>query len=280
MSALPSSEAAVDVAPVASLAMYDPPPVRAANDTLWEAIAHQLALVGVEAPERLTRDADLHEVWRAPSLLLAQTCGYPLMTALRDTVQLVATPRYRATGCSGAFHRSLVVVGLRSGLASLSALRGRRCAINDRKSNTGMNLLRAEIAPLAQDGRFFAEVQVTGSHAASLRAVAMGQADVAAIDAVTFALLARHEPGLAAAVRVIAWTRACPGLPLVTGAATPRAGVEVLRRALDAVAADPRLASVRDALLLDGFTVLPEHLYRQIPYLEQDAARRGYPELA
>jgi len=275
-----SLQAFLDLAPIASLAMYDPPALRAHNDTLWHAIADQLALQGLDRPGELTRGVDLDEIWRSPSLLLAQTCGYPLTTALAGAVQLVATPRYRAAGCPGAFHRSLIVVGARSGVSHLRDLRGARCAVNDRRSNTGMNLLRAEIAPLAREGRFFAEVQITGSHAASLAAVALGDADVAAVDAVTFALLKRWDPDRTAAVRVIGSTRSTPGLPLVTGAAMPLRGLLGLRRALDAVAGDPRLAATRDALLLDGFSVLPAHLYQQIPYLEQEAARRGYPELA
>ncbi|HEY0649753.1 hypothetical protein [Phenylobacterium sp.] len=50
---------AANLAPIASLAMYDPPPLRYANDTLWEAIAERLQLQGFDAPTRLTRDVDL-----------------------------------------------------------------------------------------------------------------------------------------------------------------------------------------------------------------------------
>ena len=50
-----------------------------------------------------------------------------------------------------------------------------------------MNLFRAAIAPLAGGRPFFSEVIVTGSHAASLEAVADGNAPgLAAIDCVTF----------------------------------------------------------------------------------------------
>jgi hypothetical protein len=39
----------------------------------------------------LTRDRPLPEIWAAPDLLLAQTCGYPLMTSLGKSVVPVAT---------------------------------------------------------------------------------------------------------------------------------------------------------------------------------------------
>ncbi|MET0273756.1 MAG: PhnD/SsuA/transferrin family substrate-binding protein, partial [Phenylobacterium sp.] len=191
-----------------------------------------------------------------------------------------ATPRYTAAGCAGAFHRSAIVVGAGSGVTALEDLRGGRCAFNDAASNTGVNLLRAELAPLAREGRFFAEVSPTGSHAASLAAVAVGKADVAAIDCVTLALLGRHDPDLVAAVRVLKWSVACPGLPLITALSTPAEGVLALRRVLHEVAADPLLAEARRALLIDGFSVLPDGLYEQIPLLGKAAAQRGYPALA
>jgi hypothetical protein len=52
---------------------------------------------------------------------------------------------------------------------SLDDLRGGRCAVNDLGSNSGMNLLRAEIAPLANGKAFFKSVLVTGSHLAGQR---------------------------------------------------------------------------------------------------------------
>jgi ABC-type phosphate/phosphonate transport system substrate-binding protein len=268
------------LAPIASLAMYDQPPIQHANDTLWAAIAERLQLQGVEAPLRLTRDVDLDEVWTHPGLLLGQACAYPLMTTLKDVVQVVATPRYAAAGCEGAFHRSAIVVNARHGPSRLEALRGARCVVNDLLSNTGTNVLRAQIAPLAREGRFFGEVQVTGAHAASLAAVAAGKADVAAIDGVTFALLGKLEPDLTAAVRVIGWTRVCPGLPFVTAAATSVRGLGALRRALESVAADPSLETTRQALLLEGFTILPPGAYDEILDFERFAAWHGYRELA
>ena len=274
------SEAQGELTQVASLGMYDAAPVQAANDRLWAAITEHLSRDGVDVPPRLTRDRDLGDIWRDPHLLLAQTCGYPLTTSLKDAVQVVATPLYAAPGCVGALHRSAIIVRARSGIDALEDLRGRRCVINSHDSNTGMNLLRAEVAPLAREGRFFGSVEVSGSHAASAVAVAAGQADVAAVDAVTWALLKRHQPSVVAGLKVVAWTRPSPGLPLITAATTPAEVVAALRRALQAVADDPALTQARDALLLDGFAVLPTRAYDRISELEHEAAHQGYSALA
>jgi ABC-type phosphate/phosphonate transport system substrate-binding protein len=52
--------------------------------------------------------------------------------------------------------------------------------------------------------------------------VAAGEADIAAIDAVTFALLQRIEPQLTAQVRVIGKTAQVPGLPYITSTTANR----------------------------------------------------------
>lgn len=271
---------ATALAPVAALPMYDLPELQAANDALWRAVAERLAASGAdEVPLRLTRGADLETLWTSPALLLAQTCGYPLTKGLAARVQLVATPRYRAQGCEGPFRRSAIVVRAHEPAAQLSELRGARAAMNDAMSDSGMNLLRAAVAPLAHGEAFFQGVSVTGSHLASAEAVAWGAADLAAIDAVTWAHLRRHRPALTFRLRVLGWTERTPGLPLITAATTGRDTLQALRRALTDVAADPQLAQARETLLLDGFSPLPAHYYRLTAHLEERAEALGYPTL-
>lgn len=271
---------AAALAPLAALPMYDLPELQAANDALWRAIAARLAAIGVDdVPKRLTRAPDLEAVWTSPALLLAQTCGYPLIKMLGRRVQLVATPRYRAPGCEGPFRRSAVVVRAHEAASRLADLRGARVAVNDMMSDSGMNLLRAAIAPLAGGEGFFSETVVTGAHLASAEAVAFGKADVAAMDAVTWAHLGRWRPELAFRLRVLAWTERTPGLPLITAATTDAATLQALRHALAEVAGDPQLAEVRETLRLDGFSLLPRHHYQLTAHLEERAEALGYPIL-
>lgn len=265
----------------ASLGMYDRPEVQAANDALWSAIARRLGGSGVrQVPSRLDRAKPLPAIWDDPDLLLAQCCGYPLVTAWRERLRYVATPRYRAPGCEGSRYRSRIVVRAGDPAASVADLRGRRAAINERSSNSGMNLFRATIAPIAGGRPFFAEVRETGSHAASARSVAEGESDVAAIDTVTLAQLDRHEPDVARNLRTIGWTVATAGLPLVTSATASTRDVRALRAALRAVAADPGLDAARAALLIDGFDVVRPGGYEALLKIEAKAVRAGYPTLA
>ena len=262
---------------IASLGMYDPRWLNDANTRLWQAIAASLRDAGHgDVPAQLCRTRPLDGIWTDPSLWLAQTCGYPLTTRLGHGVELVATPIYRAPGCEGAWHRSAVIVRQDDPAPGLAALANRTAAINARDSNTGMNLLRAAVAPLAQGARFFGRVIETGAHARSVWAVVGGQADVAAIDAVTLALLTDRYPALARRIRVLDWTAATPGLPLICA---PGRDVALLRRVLADVIDDPALAATRDVLRLDGISLLQRTAYAIIPSLEADAARAGYPVL-
>lgn len=265
---------------IAALPMYDLPGLEVAHDDLWRFVARRLAEAGLaDVPPTLTRDMPLAALWHDPRLLLAQSCGYPLTTSLQGKVRLVATPRYRAPGCNGPLHRSAVVVRGDDDVSDLAALRGRRCAINAGDSNSGMNLLRAVIAPLAGGAPFFGAVLLSGSHRRSTAMVASGEADVAAIDSVTLAHLQRLAPALTARVRVLCWTDWSPGLPFVTAATTDDATLAALRAALVAAAVKPSLERQCSALLLDGFEILPDAAYDEILVQEQLAAALGYREL-
>jgi ABC-type phosphate/phosphonate transport system substrate-binding protein len=201
------------------------------------------------------------------------------MTTLKGRAHLVATPRHGAPGCDGPLHRSAVVVRRDDPATVLADLRGRRCAVNDLASNTGMNLLRALIAPLSDGEAFFGAVIVTGAHAASATAVATGEADLAAIDCVTLALLQRLRPAMTRPLRVLAWTAASPGLPLITAVATDTLTRAALGRALADTARDPSLRETRAELLLEGFDVIPAARYEAILDLERGAVAHGYPVL-
>ncbi len=112
---------------------------------------------------------------------------------------------------------------------SLDDLRSRICVVNEPDSNSGMNLLRAALAPRTQGRRFFSATHFSHSHHQSVAEVAAGSADVTAIDCVTLAHLARFAPKLIAQVRVLDWTPSSPCLPFVTSNRTSDSTVQALR---------------------------------------------------
>jgi len=266
---------------LASLPMYDLPELTGATDAWWAGLARAFRQAGIaEVPSTLFRPDAMTSHWGDPALLFSQTCGYPLTHELKSVVQLVATPAYVAPGCHGAGYASVVVVRNGDPARDIAQLRDRVCAVNAPDSQSGYNGLRRLIAPLAVAGRFFSDVVVSGGHAASLAAVAGRQADVAAVDCVTFALLSRCRPAAVEALRVLTTTQSAPGLPYVTRASGGDTLLRRLRDGLFAALADPNLAAARADLLIAGAEVLPFEAYGCIDRMEAEAVADRYPEIA
>lgn len=266
---------------ITSLPMYDLVEVRDATDAWWAGLAATFRREGLDdVPAALDRETPVHDQWRTPALLFSQTCGYPLTHAFAGDLRLVATPCYAVPGCDGALYRSAVVVRSDDPAQTLADLRGRRCAFNGEDSQSGYNCMRALVAPLGRDGRFFAEAVASGGHAQSLAMVADGRADVAAVDSATFALLDRHRPEATAQVRVLTFSAAVPSLPYVTHASRSDDEVRRLRDGLAAAMADPHLADARDTLALSGMEILEVDAYEDVVAMESSATALGYPRLA
>jgi len=254
---------------------------RQAVVSLWDVLhtrLQQAACAGV--PRALDWPEDLLAHWRDPQLLLGQTCGYPLTHALAGAVQLVGVFRYNAPGCDGIFCRSQLVARTEDAARPLADFRGLRVAFNSDDSQSGYNALRAAVAPLARNSRFFGEVIATGGHAASMAAVQQGRADIAAIDCVTLDGLRRNMPQTAAGLSTIGQTQAYPGLPLITGQSTSAAGLRALQAALSALVRDPAAADALAALGITGFQTLPIDTYQVCVDMRLQAQALGYAELA
>ncbi|MBL8269704.1 phosphate/phosphite/phosphonate ABC transporter substrate-binding protein [Steroidobacter sp.] len=267
---------------VAALPMYalSPELVRDSNAILRILIDEQRRRgwredVTVLAPESLHSGLEAH--WTYPNLFLSQTCGYPLLTKLADQVTLLATPHYDAPGCSGPNYSSALVVNAAQGPSTLAECAGRVAAVNTSDSNSGMNMFRHSVAPLAKEGTFFRKVIVTGSHVASLKAVADLTADVAAIDAVTLELAREHFPELVAQVRVIGFTAPTPSLPLICSRQLPEATIAGLRE--DLLTLPERHAPLLARLKIAAFSWLPLDRYSPILAAEQQAQLLGYAQL-
>lgn len=230
---------------IASLPMYDWPEVRAETDAFWAALSLSLKSAGLEAPNALTRPEDPWPAWRADDLILSQTCGLPYSAQLSEDVLLLGAPAYRIDADPGWYHSEIVV---RRDMAAASPhdLANLRFAYNMRESQSGWAALNAML-PIEET--FGALVQ-SGAHRESLAMVTRGEADCAAIDAVSWALALRHEPA-AKDLRVIGRTPATPGLPYITSKA--HAGRKNEMIAAIATTIRDLDDNVREALLLDGF---------------------------
>ncbi len=264
----------------ASFPMYDFEEVRGAHDVLWRSVARRLDRAGVEGvPAALRRGRGVHELWTDPGLLLSQCCGADLVGRYSGKLVPLATPRYSAPGCDGCLYSSVILVAAGSPTAELEDLHDAVCVVNGYESHSGTNALRALLAPLNREGRFFSRVVTSGSHLASIAAIADGSADVAAIDCVTYALAGRYHPSLLEGTRSLCYSARAPGIPFVTRAGSSEDLIRKLRCALLEAFEEPEVRAAGAAMFIEGVEILPLAAYDRILEFRRFAAERGYPEL-
>lgn len=190
---------------IATLPMYDFAHLRHAHDRFWDLIRNSLGF----GPQRLTRGADLWDMWQSPGLILGQTCGMPFRERLHRHVSYVLTPDYGIAGCPPGYYNSVILSA--KPIDQITSLNGATIAYNEAMSQSGWS---APINYLSKYDVRPAQGIQTGAHVKSMSAVAMGYADFCAVDAQTFAL-SKTETADFETLHIVAHTDPTPGLPYI-----------------------------------------------------------------
>ena len=250
---------------VAAMPMYNLPEIRAATDSWWAGIAAHCRDVGIaNVPDELDHSRDAPTIWTDTALLFGQSCGYPLTHAFKDHIQAIATPCYVAAGCTGADYCSHIIARDGSPFNSISDVTDATIAVNNLQSQSGWIAPRAAAQRAFGRSNPFGDVHISGSHRKSIEAVRTGRADIAAIDAVTWALIGRYCGSEIAGLRCIGQTPNAPGLPYVTQRNMDPAIVNRLQEALLNAARDPALAPARRKLCIIDIAVLDPVEYQRV----------------
>jgi ABC-type phosphate/phosphonate transport system substrate-binding protein len=238
---------------IASLPMYDRPETAAANDRLWQGVRARLGA----GPEHLLREGDLWDHWQSPDLLLSQTCGLPYRSRLHGKVNLVGTPVCDLADCPPGHYCSVFVARRDDPRDDPRDFAGAVLAYNEALSQSGW---AAPQGWAAERGFAFERVRRTGAHANSARAVAEGRADIAALDALSWRLMARSD-SFAQGLRVIGRTDPTPALPWITAGTRDPAPIRAaLTAALAALSAEDR-----DTLGISGLVEIAPEAYLAQP---------------
>lgn len=198
---------------IAALGMYDRVEVQPSNDRLWALIRDGLRTAGLAAPNALTRGVGAFwPAWGAPDLVLSQTCGFPYRAKLHGKVALIGTPDFGVNGCAPGYYRSVFVAAKKDERRDVMQFDGASLAFNEDLSQSGwaaaQNFAQAHGLKLRPTLR-------TGGHQLSARAVAEGRAEIAALDAITWEMIQRHDP-FAAQLQEVGVTDPTPGLPYIS----------------------------------------------------------------
>ncbi|SDI35791.1 phosphate/phosphite/phosphonate ABC transporter substrate-binding protein [Aliiruegeria lutimaris] len=237
----------------AALPMYDHPGVRAETDALWAAIRDRLRDAGIDAPQDLLRKDDLHAQWESPELLLGQTCGLPFRTDLHYRVTLLGSIDYDLPETPPGHYHSIFVARNDDSRSHVTEFRGALLAYNDRRSHSGWATACA--APVR-----FRPGPETGSHRDSARAVTSGEADIAALDAISLRLLEEHTD-LVRGLKRLGRSGTSPGQAIIT--AVPEYETAVRSALVAGIAALPEKA--KSALGIRGFLRTSPQDYLSVP---------------
>jgi ABC-type phosphate/phosphonate transport system substrate-binding protein len=243
---------------IAALGMYDRAEAQASNNRLWALIRDGLRAEGKAAPDGLTRGAGAYwDGWTAADLVLSQTCGFPYRARLHGKVALIGTPDHGVAGCAPGHYRSVLVARAEDPRETVAAFDGAALAFNEDLSQSGW----AAPQTLASDlGITLRPHLRSGGHMASARAVAEGRAEIAAIDAVTWAMIARYD-AFTAGLKVVGQTAPTPGLPYIAALGSD---TDTLFRVISgAIAALPQ--QNRDILHLRGLVRIDPDAYLAVP---------------
>jgi len=198
----------------ASFPMYDFPWLEAAHDMLWSGIAEGLVRRGwTGVPSSLTHRDDAHPLWHEQELLLSQSCGWPLVDELEGKVATIGAFEYHIASADGPTSRSQIMMRCGSSLPTSESLSSMTAAVNSSVSLSGwISLVRA--FPVL-DGVWPGQVIVTGAHDNSLALLQAGDADLAAVDAVSIAQFSVGRPELLAGLVVVGQGPRIPCLPII-----------------------------------------------------------------
>ena len=150
---------------IAGLPMYDRPELFEAHNKLWQLVHEQI----VESPKLLSRNISPWNLWTSPKLLLAQTCSSPYRNTLHKTTFYVGTADYNLPNCPPGYYNSLIIG--RPGYELSEGAKG-TFGYNEKTSHSGWTAPMAHFRNLSILPKFFVE---TGSHRASVKAVAQGK---------------------------------------------------------------------------------------------------------
>lgn len=239
-------------APLAALPMYDRAETAAAHDALWALVRDGLRARGIAAPDALDRVAATLARGAGRPVVLGQVCNLPLRRRLCGMLTVIGCGDYALPATPPGHYFSHFVVRAADGLTPEGFHRrpGARFARNEADSHSGWGApqlwaARAGLPP-------FPAAPEAGSHRAAAVAVAEGRADMAAIDAITWRAIRRHDAPVAARLRLAGETGRSPGQTFVTSAADAGPHRDALREAIAALD-----ATSRDVLGLVGLVAMP-----------------------
>lgn len=170
---------------------------------LYDKLADHMA-AKLQRPVELVQGktyAEINDLVRSGDVTLAFVCTNPYVQGREDFgMELLVAPQVNGE----LSYYSFLIVDSELDVGSLQDLKGRTFAFSDPLSNTGRLVPLYQLALVDETPEsFFSKSIFTYAHDSSIRAVADGIVDAAAVDSLVYDYLRITEPDVAAGVKVI-----------------------------------------------------------------------------
>jgi ABC-type phosphate/phosphonate transport system substrate-binding protein len=224
--------------------------------------------------------APLAELWSRPDLGCAFMCGFPYELAKHPPRPVAAPVPLGAPVPGKPVYATRLVVKADTAFRSLEDTFGGRLGYTVEDSHSGYNALRHHLLPYRQQrgGNLYREsIGPLTTPRRVIEAILAGEIDVGPLDSYALDLMQRHDPDLAAQIRVVATTDTAPIPFLVASRECPDDVVAALQEALIGFGDVAACADLRERLCLQGFAPVVIADYDLITRWDAEARAAGYP---
>jgi len=217
--------------------------------------------------------AEVNDLVEERRVDLAFVCSGPYVTGNEKFgMEIVAVPVVKGE----KYYHSYIIAGKDSTINSLADLRGKRFAFTDPDSNTGCLVPRYMLAQRGETPEtFFKYAFYTHSHDNSIRAVADGRADGAAVDSLIWEFLDASDPQYTRLTKVV--EKSPPyGIPPVVVPPDADSGLKRrLREVLMTLDRDPRGKAILVSLGIERFDAPDRGAYEEVKRMQDWLAGGG-----
>ena len=230
----------------------------------YEDLANWLAKKTNKEPKLIFKKSyqEMNDAIEAKEVDIAFICAGPYVEGKKKfDLELLAAPMVNGK----TTYNSYIIVNADSSISKFSDLKGKTFAFTDEQSNTGKLVPTYMIAKLGETPEtFFSKFIYTGSHDASISAVANNIVDGAAIDSLIYDYLKKRRPGLISSTKIIEVSPPF-GIPMVV--ARPDLNQDLkskLRSFLLSADSDPQIKNVLANMEIEKFTIIDDSAYNSI----------------
>ena len=211
----------------------------------WQFVRSYLEKQGVAtASDLYDAKSSIVSLAREGRLMLGQMCGLNFSRYREDIPGYLGSFILAEEGMPEGYYHSVIIASKKLEKISIDDLPVNElcAAISEKDSYSGRfalyQALGRDPAPCA-----FASVSYTGAHRGTLAAISCGQADIGAIDCLTWHMLQSACPEQVERVKVIGTSRPVPAPPLVSGLAEHSEDLVLLKKAVKAAFKDDKLSA-------------------------------------